>query len=86
MSWRIILEPAYFGTEPGDTDGADAVIPVGATDAEVDDVARKYAWSLPLKVWTPSESDPRLLRLAKYWEEEMSMGPGDYQVIIKEPK
>jgi hypothetical protein len=85
MTWRILIEPAYFNNDPTDTAGAEGTVPLGASDADVDAVADKWAWQLPLGIWTPSETDPRFLRLVKRLEEEHNMDrETDIRVYIKE--
>ena len=83
MSWRIMFDPAYFNSDPGDQAAADLVIPQDATDAEIDAAAAEWAWQAPLKIWTPSEDDPRFLR---FIAELAERGNEDsYTVYVKSP-
>lgn len=84
MSWRIMFDPAYFNNDPTDQAGADLVIPQNATDAEIDAAAQKWAWQLPLKIWTPSEDDPRYLRFIAELDER-GMDENSYTVYVKPP-
>ena len=57
MSWRIVFEPAYFDDRPGDLRGADEVVPLKASAADMMDLAKKWAWRLPLRVWVCDPND-----------------------------
>jgi hypothetical protein len=84
MSWRIMFAPAYFNNDPGDQAGADLVVPQGATDADIDAAVVKWGWQLPLKIWTPSEDDPRVLRFVAVLTEQ-GMDENSYTVYVKPP-
>ena len=85
MSTRILIRPAYFGEDRNDIAGADAVIQEGATDEEVDRVAAQWAWNLPLKIFTPSENDPKYKRLVQTLSDKHSMDSDCYMVYVKKP-
>ncbi len=78
-----MFDPAYFDNTPGDQSAADLVISQNATDAEIDAAAQDWAWRLPLRIWTPSEDDPRFLR---FIEQLAELGnEGSYSVWVKPP-
>lgn len=83
MSWRIMFAPAYFNDTPGDTAGADVVIPEGATEAEVRAVADKWAWRLPMKLWTCDLEDRRFVKFIERLRE-LDMDENDWTIYVKE--
>ncbi len=83
MSWRIVIEPAYFNDDPGDVAGADAIIALGASEERVAEVAHRMAWMLPLSIWAPGRDDPRLLHLLKVLEEDHDQEVPEYRIHVK---
>ena len=78
MSWRIRIEP--WGRNKGEDTWEDWSIPEGATEEMIDAIAKEAAWHLPLRIFTLSPFDPRVLRLRYVLEEEFSMQPHHYSV------
>ena len=83
MSWRVMFAPAYFEDRPGDTAGADEVVPLDATDEEVVAVADRWAWRLPLKLWTCDLRDRRFVKFIERLRE-LDMGEDDWTIYVKE--
>lgn len=86
MSWRILFEPAYFNDTPGDTAGADCIIPENVDDVYIKAIAEKWNWRLPLKIWTPSLEDPRYQRLVQLFNDDYLMDGDAFQVWVKPGK
>lgn len=85
MSWRIVIlpHPDLPDDAIAEDTWADWIIPIGATDAQVDEVAKKANWQLPLQISTPSEADSRYRRLLFSLDEEHCMSDEDFSTIIR---
>jgi hypothetical protein len=85
MSYRIVIEPAYIGDTPGDTNGTDWILPATASDEAIEEAARELSWKLPLRIFTPSKDNPVFLHFTRLLEEEWNMTPESYTVYVKPP-
>lgn len=83
MSWRIVFTPAYIGDDPNNQIGADEVVPENANFKDILELAKKWNWHFPMKIFTPSLIDSRFVQFTTLLHSEFFMEEDDYWVYVK---